>query len=207
MIAPEVRIGRVTRSSTRDFIGALRIPEPDLPTFGSFCMVEAQSGRTQVIGLIYDIRIQDDEFTRQLAIQDELNEEQIADNRENRLVPVEISALTIGYYSENTYHYTLPPQPPITLSDIYSLEAESIHAFSAQLDFISPILTNNVCPADELVIAAVQQAIVVRAEPERKPYLIEAGKLYTRYMYKDLARVEATLSRFELALPAAEQTR
>jgi hypothetical protein len=200
MLARGTRIGRVTRSSTRDFVGALRIPEPDLPTFGSFCTVEAQRGLTHVIGLINDIRIEDDDFTRQLAIQEELSEEQLADNRENRLVPVEISALTVGYYHQDAFYYTTPPQPPLTLSDIYCLEKETVLAFSARLDFLSLILNNSFSSADDLVIAAIQRVTEVRTEAERKSFLIEAGKFYSRYMYKDLTRLETTLAQFELAL-------
>lgn len=200
MLERGARIGRVTRSSTNRFIGALRIPEPDLPTFGTYCFVEAQGGLTQIIGLIHDIRIEDDELTRQLAIQDELSAELLADNRENRLVPVEISALTIGYHRDDVFYYALPPQPPIPLSDIFCMDDDSIRAFTSRFDFLPLILVNSMIPADDLIIAAIHRAAGVRSAGERKPYLIEAGKLYTRLMYKDLTRIEATLARFEAAL-------
>lgn len=198
MLDRGIRIGRVTRCSTQELVGALRIPEPDLPTFGSYCLVEAQGGQTEIIGLIHDIRIEDDELTRQLAILDELSEEQMADNRENRLVPVEISALTVGYHTRDVFHYTLPPQPPITLSEIFNLTEKGIRAFTDRFDFLPLLLNNSGIPADELVIAAILRAASVRPASERSAYLIEAGKFYTRFMYKDMARVEATLTRFKM---------
>jgi len=67
MTADDRPIGRVTRCSTRGFVGAVRLPEPQWPVFGTFCRAEAQQGQSQVIGLIYDLSIEDDELARLLT--------------------------------------------------------------------------------------------------------------------------------------------
>ncbi len=102
-------IGRVTRCSTRGFVGAIRLPEPEIPVFGGFCLAEAQQGGSQVIGLIYDISIQDDEFARQMAATETAPAEVLADGQANRQVPVEFSALAVGYRVGEAFHQHLPP--------------------------------------------------------------------------------------------------
>ena len=186
-------IGRVTRCDTRGFVGAIRLPEPDLPTFGTFCRVEAQQGQSQVVGLIYDIRIEDDEFTRRLAIAEGLTEEQLADNRANRLVPVELSVLSVGYRRNGRFHQTLPPQPPVTLAEIHVLPADEILAFTENLDFLALLAAAQDAPTEELLGAALRLAAAARPEGQRESFLVEAGRACARLLANDLPRLELVL--------------
>lgn len=186
-------IGRVTRCSTRGFVGAIRLPEPDIPTFGSYCKASAQQGQSQVIGLIYDIAIEDDEFTRQIATAEDPPVEQIADHQIVRTVPIEVSALAIGYVRDGDYHQALPPQPPLTLAPIHTLSPEEIFAFTDRLDFLPMILTAATIPVDELLAAAIRGAALARPESERNRFLVEAGRACARLMAKDLVRLENIL--------------
>jgi hypothetical protein len=49
-----------------------------------------------VYGLIYDIHIDDDGLVRQLVTADNVSEEVLRDNRERRIVPVEMSVMAVG---------------------------------------------------------------------------------------------------------------
>src|SRR5260370_38912488 len=91
-----VAIGRLLRSSTTGFVFGCLVPEPDVPRFGDFVKAPAQRGRTNVLGLIYDIVIEDDPFVRQMVATRDLDEAYILDQRENRQVPLEGSLLSIG---------------------------------------------------------------------------------------------------------------
>ena len=190
MNASQEPIGRVTRCSTRGFVGAVRLPEPDLPAFGAFCSVETQHGKTRVLGLIYDLSIEDDELARQMATADELSREQLADAQTNRQVPLEFSALTIGYARGGTYHYTLPPQPPLTLAAIYPLSESEIHNFTERFDFLTLIFGADRLPVDDLLGAAIRQASLTYPENQRQAYLIQAGRECARFMAADLNRLE-----------------
>jgi hypothetical protein len=193
MTALPLLIGRVTRSSTLGYTGAVRLPEPDVPVFGSYCQAEAQRGQSQVIGLIYNLSIEDDAFARQVATAQSLTPEQLADTQINRQVPIEFSALTIGYREGDEFHYTLPPQPPMTLAPIQTLPSESVRAFSRRLDFLPLILNAPEIPIDELVAAALRLAAVARPESERRPFLVEAGRECARLLAHDLTRLENLL--------------
>jgi hypothetical protein len=189
MAEPRGFIGRVTRCSTFGFVGAVRVPEPDLPSFGTFCQVDAQRGRSRVIGVIYDISVEDDAFARQLATAEGLTQEQLQDTQANRQVPVEFSALAVGYRNGGEIRHTVPPQPPMTLAEIYPLEPEEVQRFTQRLDFLPLILAAPQLPVDHLLIACLRQAALARPESARRPFLVEAGRACARLLAGDLARL------------------
>jgi hypothetical protein len=190
MVVTQTPMGRVTRCSTRGFVGAVRLPEPDIPAFGGFCVAETQHGQTRVIGLIYDLSIEDDELARQMATAGDLSREQLADAQTNRQVPLEFSALTVGFAREGTYHYTLPPQPPLTLAEVYPLDMNEVHAFTERFDFLPLIFGADRLPVDDLLAAALKQASLTYPEKQRLPYLVQAGRECARFMAADLNRLE-----------------
>ena len=195
-------IGRVTRCSTRGFVGAARAPQPEIPHFGAFCKAEAQRGKSAVIGLIYDIRIEDDELTRQIATADLPKDEELADHRFVRQIPIEYAALSIGFFSEGNYHYSLPPQPPLALAPIFALEATEIRQFTQRLDFIPMILSAENLPVDDLLAASIQIAVDIREASEGRDYLVEAGRRCAHFLANDLTRLDNLIRRW-----ASEESR
>ena len=93
-------LGRLLRSSTTGYVFGCLVPEPEVPCFGDFVKAPAQRGRTNVIGLIYNIVIDDDPFVRQMVATPDLDDAYVLDQRENRQVPIEVSVLSIGYYDQ-----------------------------------------------------------------------------------------------------------
>ena len=191
-------IGRVTRCSTRGFVGAVRIPQPEAPTFGTFCQAEAQQGHSRVIGVIYDISIEDDEFARQMAVAEDVTPEHIADQQSLRQVPVEYSALTLGFEEHDQFHHHLPPQPPLTLAPVYVLPPADLIEFSQQLDFLPLLLSAEGVPVDELLLAILRQAAALRPEAQRRNYLVQAGRTCTRQLSGDLTRLTTLLRGLEM---------
>ena len=112
MTEKQTVIGRVTRCSIQGFVGGLRLRQPDLPVFGGWCQAPAQGGETSVIGLIYDISIEDDELARQLAAADAPSPEQQADSQLNRPIPIELRALTVGYRRAGAWVRRFLPSRP-----------------------------------------------------------------------------------------------
>ncbi len=183
----------MTRCSTRGFVGALRLPEPELPVFGGFCQAEAQQGTSQVIGLIYDISIQDDEFARQMASAENATSEVLADGQANRQVPVEFSALAVGYQAGGGFVQRLPPQPPLTLAPIRDLGQADLRAFSETFDFVPLVLAAPQIAVTDLLAAAFQTAAAARPETDRRTYLIRAGRACARLMTSDFIQLENVL--------------
>jgi hypothetical protein len=186
-------IGRVTRCSTSGFVGALRAPEPELPIFGGFCKAGAQQGKSYVVGIIYNISIEDDELTRQIATLENPVQEELVDQQILRQVPVEYSVLSIGYQSDDRYIQSLPPQPPLALATIQVMTGEEILNFTEQLNFIPLILSAENLNADELLAACLRNAASVRQGSNQATFLIEAGRYCARLLSNDLNRLDNVL--------------
>jgi hypothetical protein len=188
-------VGRVLRSSIRGFVVASRIPEPDVPVFGSFVKAEIQRGATELIGLVYDIQIADDPFIRQLALQEEPDQVALADQREIRGVPIEVGVVAVGYHDGQDVFHGLPPQPPIMLNRILICDDAEVVAFTGRLDFLRLLLNSREVPADELMVSCLRLAAQARPEAERRPFLLNAGRELARLLGADLVRLEALLGR------------
>lgn len=194
---PSKIIGRVLRSSTVGFAGACRLPEPDVPTFGGYVCAAIQRDTAKVVGLVYNVNIDDDLFARQLAVADDLSETYIADQQQNRQVPVEFSVLAVGYQSSAGYIQSLPPQPPVTLDPVYMCEADEIRAFTASFDFFRLVLATMEVPSDELLTAALRSAAAARPPAERRDFLIDAGRECARLLSRDLLRLDNLIRRLK----------
>jgi hypothetical protein len=188
-------IGRVTRCSIRGFIGASRLPEGALPAFGDFCRADAAQGSIQAVGLIYDISVPDDELARQLAASENVSPEQLADHQRRRAIPVEISALTVGYFQDKLWQPGLPPQPPLTLSGMTLLTDEEVQRATEDLEFVRMVLSGEEnLPMEDLLIAGLRRAARARPHAARKEFLVRAGRECARRMPQDLTRLETVLA-------------
>lgn len=155
----ELEIGRLLRANITRCVLGCKVSQLDAPAFGG--MVRIPIGIADAAyGLIYDIHIDDDGLVRQLVTAEHISEEVIEDNRKNRNVPVEISALFIGWSHEDRISHLLPPRPPLTLDRIYPCTAAEICSFtnSGRFGYFRHILTDDTLPVGELLAAHLQQA-------------------------------------------------
>ncbi len=190
-------IGRLLRSSTTGFVFGCLVPEPEVPRFGDFVKAPAQRKQTEVIGLVYDISIEDDPFVRQMVATPDLDEAYIQDQRVNRQVPVEACALAVGYRNGPDLHHALPPQPPITLEPVSLCPTEEVRDFNTRLDYLGLILAAPDLPADELVAAALKNAAEALPSEERSAFLVHAGQECARLLCRDLVRLENLLRKIK----------
>ena len=197
MTTTSITVGWVLRSGTTGFAVGCRMLEKDTPQFGNFVKVPAGDA-AHIIGLIYDVRVNDDPSVRQLILSGDLAAETIRDQRENRLVPIEISVLAVGYQRGNAYIHSLPPQPPISLDALKSCTATEILHFTERLNYLQLILKAGQIPADELLVASLAQAAAVRAPEVQRDFLIQAGQEVARLLNADLMRLDGILQQLRL---------
>ena len=186
-------IGRLLRSATTGYVFGCSVPEPEVPLFGVFVRAPAQRGQTEVIGLIYDITIEDDPFVRQMVATPDLPEAYVEDQRVNRQVPIEVSVLAVGYRNQAGFQHALPPQPPITLDRISQCSPAEVLEFTSRFDFLRLILDSPDAPADELIAVSLRHAADLRPPEDRPFFLREAGTELARLLSRDLARLENLL--------------
>jgi hypothetical protein len=188
-----VTIGRMLRSSTTGYVFGCAVPEPEMPCFGDFVKAPAQRGQANVLGLIYNITVEDDPFVRQMVATPDLEEAYILDQRRNRQVPLEVSVLAVGYENGRGVVCGLPPQPPVTLDTIRPCQAAEITDCTASLGYLRLILAAPDVPADELMVVSLQNAAQIRPPEDRTYFLRQAGRELARVLARDLSRLEYLL--------------
>jgi hypothetical protein len=191
-----IPVGRVLRSSTVSFSIGTKTLASDVPRFGGFVKVAAPDGG-DIIGLIYDVVIEDDLFARQL-IGAEVSAEYIADQRQNRQVPIEISVLVVGYARDGKMYQYLPAQPPIALDEIVTCNRDEIVKFTDDFTYFRTVLNAKDAPADELLAAALRLAAAARGAQGRD-FLVRAGRELSRLLAFDAVRLEGLLRRIKPA--------
>ena len=205
-------IGNVLRADIRGFVVASRIPEPEVPTFGTFVRAPIQQGQTDLIGIVHNIRLQDDPFLRTLAAtiapDDPQYAEVIQDQRENRALPVEISVAAIGYRMAGggSFIYGFPPQPPMVLYSIAVCSDQEVKAITASPEFMRTLLDAPDLPTDELIPAALERAAALRPASEVEHFLVDSGRYLARYLGRDPVRLDRILRRLESLYTAARST-
>ena len=162
-----IQIGHLLHSSTSQFVAGCSVSQLEAPTFGA--LVRAPLDRDySVYGLIHDIHIDDDGLVRQLVTAGNVSPEVMHDNRERRIVPVEMSVLTVGYEQAGRISHLLPPRPPLSLDVIYLCSDAELVKFTGagRFGYFRHILQAQDIPIGELLAAHIQQASAAHKSKE-----------------------------------------
>jgi len=194
-----ITVGRVLRSSTAGFSIGCRVLREDVPEFGAF--VKVAQGNTplwgaQITGLIYDVQFVDDPLVRQIITADSMPEE-LRKDQSQRLAPIEISVLVVGFARDGQVYQHLPPQPPATLDQIVTCASGEVITFTRELTFLRTILSAKDAPSDELAAACLRLAAAVRPQADRRAFLLDAGRELARLLSSDPVRLEGILRRIK----------
>jgi hypothetical protein len=168
----QIEIGRLLRAGTTGFIAGCRVNQLEAPAFGSLVRAPLGTGY-QVYGLIYDIHIDDDGLVRQLVTAENVTEEVMRDNRERRIVPVELSVLAVGYEQDGRVYHLLPPRPPLSLDVIYLCDDRDLVRFTSagRFGYFRHVLRSQDVPVGEVLAAHIQQADTAHGKENGKPAL------------------------------------
>jgi len=150
----QIEIGRLLRAGTTGFIAGCRVSQLDAPAFGALVRAPLGDGY-QVYGLIHDIHIDDDGLVRQLVTTANVSHEVMRDNRERRIVPVEMSVLAVGYEQDGSITHLLPPRPPLSLDVIYLCDEKDLERFvtAGRFGYFRHILRATDIPVGEVLAA------------------------------------------------------
>lgn len=189
----------VLRASLIGFTAGCRLLLRDVPHFGDLVKVQLHPD-FDLFGLIYEVNVRDDPVVRQLVLADVLEPELVLDQRENRLAPIELNVLAVGYALEGRISKGLAPQPAINLDALIICSETDLREFTQNLLHLSVILNSPQIPADELVVSHLRQAAAVRLPETRYRFLVEAGRELARLLASDLSRLEGILKRIKPGL-------
>ena len=189
----QIEIGRLLRAGTTGFIAGCRVNQLDAPSFGALARAPLGDGY-QIFGIIYDIHIDDDGLVRQLVTADNVSEEVLKDNRERRIVPVEMSVLAVGYEQDGKVFHLLPPRPPLSLDVIYLCDEKDMARFTGKFGYFRHILNSQEVPVGEVIAAHIQQASVAHKDKVWKEKATQEVITLLRDDYPTLMAVLGALS-------------
>ena len=189
-----IEIGRLLRAGTTGFIAGCSVSQFETPAFGGLVRAPLGNGY-QVYGLIYDIHIDDDGLVRQLVTSDNISAEVMRDNRERRIVPVEMSVLSVGFEQDGHIFHLLPPRPPLSLDVIYRCDNQEVARFTAagHFGYFRHILRVKDAPVGELLAAHIRQAAVAHT-PDWQEAAVQELITLLRDDYPTLMAVLGALS-------------
>jgi hypothetical protein len=195
-------LGRILRSTSTTFTFGRTLNAGELPAFGD--LVYVQTGDGAVYGLIYEIVVEDDPFVRQIvAAAAEMSAEKIEDMRQRRQVPVEITALAVGFGAPGRIMQGVPPRPPGALQRVLACSQTEVSQVLARFDFFRLILNHGPAPADDLLIAALLNAAQSQVPGQERAYLLEAGRELVHLLGQEPTRLDAILQRLATYLEAS----
>jgi len=153
-----VQIGNLLRAGTTGFVAGCSVPQLETPAFGTLVRTPLDKDYS-VYGLIYDIHIDDDGLVRQLVTAGNVSPEVMHDNRERRIVPVEMSVLAVGYELGGKISHLLPPRPPLSLEAIYLCPNAELAKFTeaGHFGYFRHVLQAKDIPIGEVLAAHILQ--------------------------------------------------
>lgn len=160
-----IEIGRVLRASTAGFAVGCRVAQLKDPAFGGLVQAQPVDGRSTIYGLIYAIHLDDDPVVQRLVLAEDPPLEVIEDQRQNRLRPIEMSVLAIGYRQNGQIYHGLPPRPPLNLDPVTLCQDRPIlRQFTDKLGYLRLILRSEASkvPVEQLLVAHIRDTFALR---------------------------------------------
>ena len=189
-------VGRVLRASTTGFdCGTRGSRIDDRHTFGSFVKVPiSEDESVWAVGLIYAIRIDDDPLARELVMASYVDNNTLIDQRENRMVPVEVCIVNVGYSFNGNMFQSLPPRPPMSLCEVELMTSDEVYLFTRRMDYFRLVLNAKEVPSDELLAAGLRYAAWAYPDKERYEFLVRSGRRLAELLSHDLKRLSHVLA-------------
>jgi hypothetical protein len=151
-----LQIGYLLRAGITGFVAGCSVTQIEAPTLGSLVLALLDK-EYSVYGLITDIHIEDDGLVRQLVTAGNISPEVMHDNRERRIVPIEISVLAVGYEQGGKISHLLPPRPPLSLDVIHLCSDAELAKFTStgKFGYFRHILQASNIPIGEILAAHI----------------------------------------------------
>jgi hypothetical protein len=195
-----IQIGHLLSAGTTGFVAGCSVTQLEAPAFGT--LVRAPLDRDySVYGLIYDIHIEDDGLVRQLVTAGNISPEVMRDNRERRIVPVEMSVLAVGFEQGGKISHLLPPRPPLSLDVIYLCSDTELIKFTSagHFGYFRHVLGAKDIPVGEVLAAHILQASAAHKE---KSWADKASRELITLLRDDYPTLMSVLGALGDAIPS-----
>lgn len=188
-------IGEIIGSSNTEFIAQSHLLY-ESPAFGAFVRVD---GRDETVyGVVFAAYTHSLEPNR-LAVAYHRSELELRAEQPQifELLKTKFEAVIVGYKGKDLVRAQLPAKPPRIHAFVYPLPPLEVKRATADLGFLRLLLAGakapNRAPADELVAAALRQAVAAHGGDH--PFLVRAGKELARLLKDDYDTLSSILRR------------
>mgnify|MGYP006277727513 CR=1 FL=1 len=194
-MSESIQIGRLLRAGVGGFVAGCSLGNEPQPALGALVRVPLDQDLA-ALGLIYDIRVDDDGLVRQLAAAGEVSPGTLQDAQVNRNVPLEISVLTIGHLQGTAYSHNLPSRPPLSLDVIYLCSDDEVWEFTSQghFGYFRHLLRDRDLPLEDLAAAHLRQGDRIHRSRGDEPWLEAAVREWVLLLRDDYERLMGVLS-------------
>ena len=187
------RLGEVVEATSTEFV-AQCYELYTAPVLGSL----VRCGEDEAIyGIVHEIATRSiDTGRRPIARgRDEDDEGAIYESNPQlaRLLSTEFRALSVGHIEGGALRRWLAPLPPRIHSFVYPCSNDALREFSAELDFVSIILSAPIAAADDVLAAFLKMA--GNAHLDADAFLVNAGRRLTPLLGGQMQRLDGILRR------------
>lgn len=196
------RIGEIIESSTTRFVaGAYELLQA--PPFGALVRAQTRQPGLAIYGLVYEISTGSHEPGGRAVVRGRtysgrnLYNEQIYQEHPDlaEVLQTAFAALTVGFVEDGHIRHYLPPHPPPVHYSVYECAPAELARFSTTCDFFRGVLYAGQIPGDELLGAVIRAA--AQTQPDRRAYLVQAGRELASLLKDDYDRLAALLRRIK----------
>ena len=188
-----LRLGEVVEATTTEFV-AQCYELYAAPALGSLVRCGDDGS---IYGIVHEIATRSiDTGRRPIARgRDEDDEDAIYQSNPqlSRLLSTEFRALSVGYRENAALRRWLAPLPPRIHSFVYPCSDDALREFSAELDFVSILLSAPIAAADDVLAAFLNMAGGAHSDPDA--FLVSAGKRLTPLLGGQMQRLDSILRR------------
>jgi hypothetical protein len=189
-------IGQIVRADIASFrAGSFQIHET--PPLGALVKAGAPSGVDEgsIYAVVCDARTESLEGRQPVPHPPpEANLESFLDSNPHlrHLLRTSFDAVVVGHGDGGTLRHYLPPAPASIFAPVRPCAPEEVARFTQSLDFLKPLLSS-ATNADEATAACLRLASA--AHPDRRKFLVDAGKELARLLADRPDRLPAILRR------------
>ena len=188
-----IRLGEVVEATSTEFVAQCY----DLyaaPALGSLVRCGDDDA---IYGIVHEIATRSVDTGRRPIARGRDEDDEDAIYRSNpqlsRLLSTEFRALSVGHAERGELRRWLAPFPPRIHSFVYSCPTETLREFSAELDFVSILLSSPIASADDVLAAFLKMSGDAHSDPDA--FLINAGRRITPLLGGQMQRLGGILRR------------
>jgi hypothetical protein len=195
-----IKIGHLLRAGITGFVVGCSVSQSETPSLGDLVLAPLETDYS-VFGLVTGISIEDDGLVRQLVTTGDIKPEVLRDNRERRIVPVEVSVLAVGCESAGRISHNLPPRPPLSLDVIYLCSDPDVIRFTSagHFGYFRHILQARDIPTGEVLAAHLQKVVAICKD---ETWVHRAARELVTLLRDDYPALISVLGALGDALPA-----